>query len=245
MGFANDVAGEGFEAFAQRLSSEGVEVPNATDSRISTMGPPGATAYDVSTTVNTTAGFHPLMGRYLVTWASDHDLPGLVDNELERYGQGLDGAGTQVPNFDFRISFAGPDGSTAAAALDASLAASTARRGWLQVWEADDNRPPLADNEFEIYGRFVGDDFDLDGFAVPVDCNDGEPGHQPVRHRHPGQRHRRGLRWWRLDQLRPRRRRLAAPSGLQRQQPVHPAGPARHSGQPRSTRTARARTPRC
>ena len=179
VGFANDLAGEGFEAFAQRLSSEGVQIPNATDSRISTMGPPGATAYDVSATVNTTAGFHPLMGRYLVTWASDHDLPGLVDNELERYGQALDGAGTEVPNFDFRISFAGPDGSTAAAPLDASLAASTARRGWLQVWEGDDNRPPLADNEFEIYGRFIGDDFDLDGFAVPVDCNDANPGINP------------------------------------------------------------------
>ena len=242
--FVNGVAGEGAEAFVQRLSADGSQLPNGTDSRISTMGPPAAPAYGVSID-KTNAGFHPLMGRYVVTWAADHDLPGLVDNEFERYGQALDGAGTQVPDFDFRISFAGADGNSAVDASDGALAASTARRGWLQVWEGDDNRPPLADNEFEIYGRFIGDDFDLDGFAVPVDCNDGNRGHQSVRHRHPGQRHRRGLRRRRLDQLRPRRRRLAAPGGLQRQQP-RSSGPAgatsRATG---STRTARDGTPRC
>ena len=177
--FTNSVTGEGPEAFIQRLSADGAQVPNATDSQISTMGPPAATAYGVSTAANTNAGFHPLMGRYLVTWRADHDLPGLVDNEFERYGQALDVAGAQVPNFDFRISFAGPDGNSAVGAIDGGLAASTARRGWLQVWEADDNRPPLADNEFEIYGRFIGDDFDLDGFAAPVDCNDANPGINP------------------------------------------------------------------
>ncbi len=46
------------------------------------------------------------------------------------------------------------------------------KRAWFHVWDADDNRPPLVDGEFEIYGRFAGDDGDLDGHVAPADCND-------------------------------------------------------------------------
>ena len=53
------------------------------------------------------------------------------------------------------------------------------KRAWLTVWDADDNRSPLADGEYEIYGRFAGDDGDLDGFVVPDDCNDADAAIHP------------------------------------------------------------------
>ena len=65
--------------------------PNTTDQRISTMGPVNNAAYGASTGFRTTATYHPVLDRYLVTWTADNDFPGLVDNELERYGQALDG----------------------------------------------------------------------------------------------------------------------------------------------------------
>jgi hypothetical protein len=175
----NDLVGEGPEVFTQRLSSAGAQIPNATDTRISTMGPASNLAFGVSTAFNTTATYHPVLDRYLVTWSADNDVPGLVDNELERYGQALATDGTEVGGDDFRISTAGPDGNDNADAEDGGVAASTIRRAWMHAWMGDDNRPPLADNEDEIYGRLVGDDGDLDGSIVPADCNDANAGIRP------------------------------------------------------------------
>ena len=134
----------------------------------------------MSTARDTTAGFHPLMGRYVVTWRADHDLPGLIDNELRALRAGARRGGDAGAQRSTSASLSRDrTGTPPWARVDGGLAVSTARRGWLHVWDADDNRPPLADGEFEIYGRFIGDDFDLDGFAVPVDCNDSNPGINP------------------------------------------------------------------
>ena len=175
----NDVAGEGPEVFVQRISANGAEVPNATDQRISTMGPAGNLAFGVSTGRNTTASYHAGLDRYLVTWVADNDFPGLVDNEFERYGQALDGAGAEVGGDDFRLTVTGPDGNNDVAPETAATIPVPSKRAWLTVWDADDNRSPLADGEYEIYGRFVGDDGDLDGFVVPDDCNDADAAIHP------------------------------------------------------------------
>ncbi len=47
------------------------------------------------------------------------------------------------------------------------------------MWSADG--PPLADNEFELFGRQVGENFDRDGDGslVPADCNDANPAIRP------------------------------------------------------------------
>jgi hypothetical protein len=177
----NDVVGEGPEVFTQRVNAAGAQVPNATDTRISTMGPPNNVAFGANSSRSTTTTYHPLLKRYLVTWAADNDSPGLVDNEIERYGQAIDSSGSEVGSDDFRVSTAGPDGNAAAGPDigQAATAPTTRRRVWLHVWAADDNRPPLADGEFETYGRLVGDDGDLDGFTVPSDCNDANAAIHP------------------------------------------------------------------
>jgi hypothetical protein len=175
----NNLGTDGAEAFVQRLSSDRAQLPNATDQRISTMGPDNNIAYDVSTTQPTTATYHSMLDRYLVTWASENDLVGMVDGEIERYGQALNGEGAEVPTDDFRLSVSGNDGSTASTPSDAATIAVPSRRAWFHVWSADDNRPPLADGEFEIYGRFAGDDGDLDGFPAPGDCDDANAAVHP------------------------------------------------------------------
>ena len=71
------------------------------------------------------------------------------------------------------------DGATNTAPEDGATAASATRRAWLHVWEADDNRPPTADNEFELFGRLAGDDGDLDGAVAPADCNDADASIRP------------------------------------------------------------------
>ncbi len=176
----NDIAGEGPEAFIQRLSSSGAQVPaNTPDVRISTMGPAANQAYGANLARTTTATYHPLLDQYFVTWAADNDLPGMVDQEFERYGQALDAAGRQVGGDDIRLSTTGVDGATNTAPEDGATAASATRRAWLHVWEADDNRPPTADNEFELFGRLAGDDGDLDGAVVPADCDDADAAIRP------------------------------------------------------------------
>ncbi|MDA0179015.1 putative metal-binding motif-containing protein [Solirubrobacter phytolaccae] len=175
----NNLGTDGAEAFVQRVSSTGAQLPNATDQRISSMGPENNVAYDVSTSSPTTASYHPALDRYLVTWASENDLPGMVDGEIERYGQAIDGAGTEVETQDFRLTVSGNDGTTTSVPTGGATTAIPGKRAWLHVWSADDNRPPLADGEFELYGRFVGDDGDLDGHVVPADCNDGNAAIHP------------------------------------------------------------------
>jgi hypothetical protein len=176
----NDIAGEGPEAFFQRLSSTGAQVPpNTPDVRISTMGPAANQAFGANLARTTTATYHPLLDQYFVTWAADNDLPGMVDQEFERYGQALDAAGREVGVDDIRLSTTGVDGATNTAPEDGATAASGTRRAWLHVWEADDNRPPMADNEFELFGRLAGDDGDLDGAVAPADCNDADAAIRP------------------------------------------------------------------
>ena len=127
----------------------------------------------------TTATYHPLLDQYFVTWAADNDLPGLVDNEFERYGQALDGAGARSAGTTSGSRRTASTATTNAAPEDGATAASATRRAWLHVWEADDNRPPMADNEFELFGRLAGDDGDLDGAVAPADCNDANASIQP------------------------------------------------------------------
>ena len=173
----DDVPGEGPEVFVQRLSSGLAQVGD--DTRISTMGPPGSTSLGADLFSRTHISYNPALDRFLVTWRADNDLPGLVDDERERYGQVLDPFGDEVAGDDMRISAAGPDGDADVGAGDGALAASTRARRWLGVWEADDNRPPLARFEFETYGRFVGEDSDLDTSARGEDCDDADPRVRP------------------------------------------------------------------
>jgi hypothetical protein len=111
-----------------------------------------------------------------VTWTgTDNDRPGLASSEKEIQGTVLDASGAEGTPQDFVISRMGEDGRVIAAPVEPRIAADTKTRRWLPIWNADDARPPLADDELELWGRLVGEDFDRDGDGVPVpaDCDDG------------------------------------------------------------------------
>jgi hypothetical protein len=147
------VAGE-TEAYAQRLNALGVEI-GTNDQRISHMGPDGAPDYGLL--VDIAVGYSP-RGEYLVTWSGDTTLFGLLRDENEIFGQGLDNTGAEYGPDDFPISSMGPDGSAqfgvGSQQFTGPLAYAPDRDRFFVVWNGD-NGPPLADNEIEAYGRMV------------------------------------------------------------------------------------------
>ena len=147
------VGGE-IEAYVQRLNALGVEI-GVNDQRISHMGPDGAPDYGLL--VDVAVGYSP-RGEYLVTWSGDTTLFGLLRDENEVFGQGLDNAGTEVGADDFPISSMGPDGSAqfgvGAQQFTGPLAYAPDRDRFFVVWNGD-NGPPLVDNEIEAFGRMV------------------------------------------------------------------------------------------
>ncbi|MEZ4797554.1 MAG: T9SS type A sorting domain-containing protein [Flavobacteriaceae bacterium] len=77
---------------------------------------------------------------------------------------------------DFRISNMGTDGVTSFFALDPAVAYNTTDNKYLVVWNADDNRDAVVDNEFEIYGQFINADGSESGsndFRISFTNTDG------------------------------------------------------------------------
>jgi uncharacterized repeat protein (TIGR01451 family) len=144
-----------FEIFGQRLNAAtGAEVGD-NDFRISDVGIDSNTSYRAA---NNSVAYDALHHEYLVVWHADEFRPPLVtDNENEIYGQRLDASsGAEVGANDFRISKMGPDNDNTYNAFYPDVAANSSNAEYLIVWQADDDTPPLVDNENEIYGQRYG-----------------------------------------------------------------------------------------
>ncbi|WP_372770634.1 lamin tail domain-containing protein, partial [Pseudoalteromonas sp.] len=61
----------------------------------------------------------------------------------------------EIGTNDFRISFMGPDNSSAYTALNPDVAFNPKLNEYLVVWEGDDNTAPLVDNKIEIFGQRI------------------------------------------------------------------------------------------
>ena len=208
----------------QRLSSAGAQISRTSRTSGSRRWARTATRRSASRPARDGDGDLPPAARPVLRHlGGGQRLPGMVDNEFERYGQALEAAGRGR-----RRRHAALDQRRRrqrdAAAEDGATAASATRRAWLHVWEADDNRPPLADNEDELFGRLAGDDGDLDGVIAPADCNDADAVDPSRRDRRDRQRHRRRLFGCGHGEPRPRRRRLGPSRRLQRREPLGPPG---------------------
>ncbi|MCI0684006.1 MAG: hypothetical protein L0Y71_18005 [Gemmataceae bacterium] len=131
----------------QRLDAATGAPRGANDFRISDMGPKGSSYYPA-------VAYNAANNEYLVVWEGEDDTAPLIDNEIEIFGQRLDGAsGTELGVNDFRISNMGPDGSTGFPAASAAVAYNASINEYLVVWHGNDNTPPLAGTEVEIYGQ--------------------------------------------------------------------------------------------
>jgi hypothetical protein len=137
------------EIFSQRLSATGLPL-EATDFRISDMGPDGSTAFGAS---NPAVAYDGTANEYLVVWEGEDDTAPLVENEVEIFGQRLSGNGSEIGSNDFRVSRMGPDGNVSFAAFFPAVAYNAVVDEYLVVWHADHDTLPLVPNEFEIFGQ--------------------------------------------------------------------------------------------
>jgi hypothetical protein len=139
------------EIFGQRLNAAtGAEV-GANDFRISDMGPDGDPTFGA---FRPAVAYNGANNRYLVTWEGDDNTPPLVNDESEIFGQQLNAAtGAEVGANDVRLSDMGPNGNTNFQAYSPAVAYNGANNEYLVVWNGNDNTPPLANDEIEIFGQ--------------------------------------------------------------------------------------------
>jgi len=150
------------EIFGQRVSSDGSLVGPRI--RISAMGPNGDSSFDA---LNPTVAFSPLSGEFLVVWSADDNSDGLVDDELEIFGQRVSSDGSLVgPRI--RISTMGPNGDTSFGAVVPVVAFDPLSGEFLVVWEGDDSSGGLVDDEFEMFGQRVSSDGSLVGPRIRI-----------------------------------------------------------------------------
>jgi hypothetical protein len=135
------------EIFGQLINaSNGAEI-GTNDFRISDLGPNGDSNYRA---LSPAVAYNSTNNEYLVVWYGDDNSSPLVNDEIEIFGQRIDGAtGAEVGSNDFRISDMGTNGNTANAAMNPAVAYNPTNNEYLVVWSGDD----VTDNEFEIYGQ--------------------------------------------------------------------------------------------
>lgn len=174
----DEASGEG-EIYGQRIDAvTGAEV-GTNDFRISDMGPDGTTDYNAYAAV---VAYNSADNQYLVAWYGDDNTGGLVDNELEIFGQRIDATtGAEIGANDFRISEMGPNGSTKHSAIGLAVVYNTNTSQYLVVWAGDDN--PLVDDEnddeWEIFGQLIeadsGNEIGTNDFRISDMGPDGDP----------------------------------------------------------------------
>jgi hypothetical protein len=137
------------EIFGQRVNGgSGAEV--GSDFRLSDMG--GDVLFGAGSPA---VAYNSTDNEYLVVWSGDDNTLPLVDNEVEIFGQRVDGATGAEIGTDFRLSDMGTDGNVLFGAFAPAVAYNSTDNEYLVVWQGDDNSGALVDNEFEIYGQRV------------------------------------------------------------------------------------------
>ncbi|MBN1868498.1 choice-of-anchor J domain-containing protein [Candidatus Sumerlaeota bacterium] len=147
---AAPLVAEEFEIFGKLVGPMGTDVTGM--SRLSDMGPDGDPGYSA---FNPCAAYNPANRQFLVAWHGDDNTGALADDEFEIFGQRLLANGSEAGS-DFRISTTGADGLTTPSALNPAVAYSSIQNRYVVVWQADDPLAGLADGEFEIFGRRIG-----------------------------------------------------------------------------------------
>jgi hypothetical protein len=108
--------------------------------------------------------------RWLVVWAGCDNVDGLVEGEIEIFGQFLEYSGGDLvetgPN-DFRVSHAGPDGDPDYEAWLPDAAFSEAGGEYLVVYQGDDNTGGLVHREYEVWAQSIRDSEDVASLEMP------------------------------------------------------------------------------
>jgi len=143
-----------FEIWGRRFLATMTPV-DSVGYEISAMGPAGDTAYYAT---QPAVAWDAVHNRYLTVWEGDHNGFGLVDDEVEIFGQFVSGnPASPFPSpSNFQISFmGGSNGNAAYDAFDPDVAYNVNFDNFLVTWVGDDNQWPTADDEFEVWGRLT------------------------------------------------------------------------------------------
>jgi hypothetical protein len=142
-----------WEIFGQRIDADtGLEV-GGNDFRISDMGPDGDASYEAG---YPDVAYSATDNEYLVVWHGEDNTGGLVDGEIEIFGQRIDGStGAEVGDNDFRISDMGGSGDSAYGATFPAVVYNAAEGEYLVVWSGDDDAGGLVSGEHEIFGQLI------------------------------------------------------------------------------------------
>jgi hypothetical protein len=150
---ARESAEEGTEIHVQRIEAGLTEI-GIDDQQVSSAGP--VASGSTYATASPGIAYHPALRRYLVTWiGKDDGRPGYGDDEYELTGSVLDPDGVEAEPQDFPISRMDTSGGSDVGFGGTPVIAAGGAR-WLTVWDGDGLRPPLVDEEFELFGREVG-----------------------------------------------------------------------------------------
>lgn len=136
------------EVFSQRMDAA-LGGLGSNDFRLSDAGGIGDATYRVMWGPDVV--FNPIDDEYMVVWAGEDTVDGMVNNEWEVFAQRLtsdiQGAG---PN-DERVSDAGGLGNTTYLTYDVAVAANGANGQFLVAWGGEDSVGSLVDGEEEIF----------------------------------------------------------------------------------------------
>jgi hypothetical protein len=136
------------EIWAQRVSFDGVLIGPSL--RMSDMGGTGDPAYFA---LNPDVAYNSHDDQYLIVWFGDDNVGGLVDDELEIFGQLIDSSGVGVGPNDYRLSDVGGIGDPSFDAFFPTVAYNDRDNEYLVVWYGDDNVGGLVDDEFEVFSQ--------------------------------------------------------------------------------------------
>lgn len=139
------------EIFGQFVSNTGTLLGSRV--QISDMGTSAAdpTLYQG---LEPSVAYNSTDNNFLVTWRGDDNIGGLVDGEVEVFGQLMDGATrTETGSDDFQISaMFGANGDASRDVLDDTHVTYNATNNeYFVVWTADN----VVDGEFEVYGQRI------------------------------------------------------------------------------------------
>ena len=166
-----------FEVYGQRINARtGAKI--GSQFRISVMGNDAESDPALRIqyyAVDPAVAYNNHSNQYLVVWAGDDNTGGLVDNEVEIWGQVLSAAGAKLGS-RIRISSMGPNGSTSYSGSNPDVVYNPLNREYVVVWRGDDNTAPLVDDELEIYAQRLNATGGLVGARtrVSVQGNDAE-----------------------------------------------------------------------
>lgn len=142
-----------FEIFGSLLAADGSAL--VSNLRLTSTGGD----FDAATDADSPAvAYSPAADFYFLVYHADEDFGSGVDNEFETWSRGISpDSGVSNVLTELRLSTMGPDGSASFRADEPAVACAPVGGACLAVWSGDDDRAPLVDSEFEIFGqRFAG-----------------------------------------------------------------------------------------